>query len=44
MLRRADTIAGVRVAAQDGDIGTVSDLYFSDDSWSIRYIVVDTGP
>lgn len=30
--------------AADGEIGSVSDFYFSDDTWAIRYMVVDTGP
>ncbi len=31
------------IAAADGDIGTVSDLYFEDQSWTARYLVIDTG-
>jgi hypothetical protein len=31
------------IAASDGDIGTVSDLYFEDQSWTARYLVIDTG-
>jgi len=33
----------LNVAAPDGDIGTVADVLFEDDSWTIRYLVVDTG-
>jgi uncharacterized protein YrrD len=32
-----------KVVAQDGDIGSVSDLYFDDAYWVIRYLVVNTG-
>lgn len=42
MLWNASKIKGYSVAASDGDIGTVSDLLFDDDSWRIRWLVVDT--
>ena len=31
------------VDASDGHIGSVYDLYFDNDDWTIRYLVVDTG-
>jgi sporulation protein YlmC with PRC-barrel domain len=31
------------IAAQDGDIGRVDDVYFDDQSWTVRHVVVDTG-
>ncbi|HZW11970.1 MAG TPA: PRC-barrel domain-containing protein [Noviherbaspirillum sp.] len=31
------------VAAKDGDVGTVDDVYFDEEKWVIRYLVVDTG-
>jgi hypothetical protein len=43
MLRNADTMRGYRLGAADGEIGKVSDLYFDDDTWTIRYFVVQTG-
>ena len=43
MLWNASKIEGYTVAASDGDIGTVSDLLFDDQSWQIRWLVVDTG-
>lgn len=43
MLWNASRIKGYTVAATDGDIGTVSDLLFDDQSWHIRWLVVDTG-
>jgi hypothetical protein len=33
---------GYTVHARDGDIGKVCDFYFDDQSWTIRYAVVDT--
>jgi uncharacterized protein YrrD len=36
-------MAGFRIRAVDGDIGKVSDWYFDDQSWAVRYLVVDTG-
>jgi sporulation protein YlmC with PRC-barrel domain len=43
MLRSLKALLGYAVVATDGDIGTVHDFYFHDDSWIIRYLVVDTG-
>ncbi|MEI9973935.1 MAG: PRC-barrel domain-containing protein [Ignavibacteriota bacterium] len=31
------------IRAMDGEIGFVADIYFDDESWAIRYLVVDTG-
>ena len=43
MLRTASELKGIAIAATDGDIGSVKDLYFDDMSWTVRYLVVDTG-
>jgi hypothetical protein len=43
MLRSLKALHGHTVLAKDGDIGRVSDFYFHDDTWVIRYLVVDTG-
>jgi hypothetical protein len=43
MLRAASGFTGLSIAAADGDIGSVKDLYFDDLTWTIRYLVVDTG-
>ena len=43
MLRTAGELKGVTIEAMDGDIGSVQDLYFDDQTWTIRYLVVDTG-
>jgi uncharacterized protein YrrD len=43
MLQRLNPLRGCPVFALDGDIGAVKDFYFDDDTWTIRYVVADTG-
>jgi len=43
MIRSVQQTRGVAIEATDGPIGDVHDLYFHDDTWTIRYYVVDTG-
>jgi len=43
MLHCASDLKGYSLSAKDGEIGRVEDLYFDDQKWTIRYIVVDTG-
>jgi hypothetical protein len=43
MLRKVKDIRGSAIRATDGDLGEVDDLYFDDEDWAIRYLVVDTG-
>lgn len=43
MLRSLKEISGFRIHATDGDIGNVDDFFFEDNTWHVRYIVVDTG-
>lgn len=43
MLRPFDELRRYTIGAVDGDIGSVQDAYFDDASWTIRYLVVDTG-
>jgi len=43
MLRNVKDLRGYAILATDGAIGEVDDLYFDDDRWAIRYLVVDTG-
>ena len=43
MLRPVKSILNYKILATDGEIGSVQDLYFDDHSWTIRYLVVDTG-
>jgi sporulation protein YlmC with PRC-barrel domain len=42
-MNNASQMIGKTVVASDGEIGTVHDLYFDDRTWSVRYLVVDTG-
>lgn len=43
MLWNADELKGFRLHATDGDLGHVHDVLFADDTWQMRYLVVDTG-
>lgn len=43
MLRSVKALQGYTVRATDGDVGELKDLYFDDRSWTIRYLVVETG-
>jgi hypothetical protein len=43
MLHNLSDLKGLTMKARDGDIGEVEDFYFDDDSWTIRYLVIDTG-
>lgn len=43
MLHLARKVYGATIRATDGDIGTVEDFYFDEDSWTVRYLLVDTG-
>jgi hypothetical protein len=43
MLRSIKDLEHYAIGATDGDIGHVKDFYFDDDSWVVRYLVVDTG-
>ena len=36
-------LRGDAVLARDGRIGSVDDVYFDDERWAVRYVVVDTG-
>lgn len=43
MLKPFKQLRGCVLNAFDGEIGTVREFYFDDDSWTVRYLVVDTG-
>ncbi len=43
MLRNVKDLKGYAIHATDGVIGHVDDVYFDDEDWAIRYLVVDTG-
>jgi uncharacterized protein YrrD len=42
-LRSMGEVRGYVLRASDGDIGHVRDFILDDESWGVRYIVVDTG-
>jgi uncharacterized protein YrrD len=43
MLRTTRQLEGFELRARDGRIGHVTDLFFDDRRWTIRYFAVDTG-
>jgi sporulation protein YlmC with PRC-barrel domain len=43
MLRSMKDLVGYTIRATDGDIGQVSDFYFEDDKWVVRYLIVEAG-
>jgi hypothetical protein len=43
MLRLAHDMSGYSIGADDGPIGTINDFLFDDQTWLIRWLVVDTG-
>jgi uncharacterized protein YrrD len=43
MLRSIKDLTGFTIGATDGDIGTVRECYFDDVSFTVRFVVVDTG-
>ncbi|MGF6532694.1 hypothetical protein P3T20_003490 [Paraburkholderia sp. GAS206C] len=43
MLRNIAFLQGSAVKASDGDVGTVRQIYFDDEAWGVRYLVVETG-
>lgn len=44
MLHSLRGLQGYWLGAVDGRMGQVKDCYFDDQAWTVRYIVVDTGP
>jgi uncharacterized protein YrrD len=43
MIRPAKELEGYEIAARDGTLGSVKDVYFDDQQWLVRYFVVKTG-
>lgn len=43
MKRSSKSLTGFSITATDGEIGTVRDFYFDDETWTVRYLVVETG-
>lgn len=42
MLRDSKDFSGCTIRATDGEIGRVTTLFFDDERWAVRYVVVDT--
>lgn len=42
VLRSVSEVSGYHIQARDGEIGHVHDFIFDDETWTIRYLVVDT--
>jgi hypothetical protein len=43
VLRSISDLRRVTIAATDGEVGSVRDLYFDDLRWTVRYLVIDAG-
>ena len=43
MQHNVNSLVGYTISAKDGELGKVSEFYFDDHTWSIRYLVVETG-
>ena len=43
MLRSTTELSDCTIGATDGTIGSVKDVYFDDDKWVVRYLIVATG-
>jgi hypothetical protein len=43
MLTNITFLKGLAIHATDGELGTVDDFYFDDETWGIRYLTVKTG-
>lgn len=43
MKRRIESLIGFTIGGTDGEIGKVKEFYFDDKSWTIRYLIVETG-
>ena len=43
MQRSVNNLIGYSIIAKDGELGIVNEFYFDDLTWSIRYLVVNTG-
>jgi sporulation protein YlmC with PRC-barrel domain len=43
MKRSLKSLIGYTMGASDGEIGYVKEFYFDDETWTIRYLIVETG-
>jgi hypothetical protein len=44
VLRGLSDLKRLTIAATDGPLGSMGDLYFDERSWAVRYLVVDASP
>jgi sporulation protein YlmC with PRC-barrel domain len=42
MLHKIKDLQGDAIHAEDGEVGSVDDLYFDHEDWDVRYLVVNT--
>ncbi len=43
MLRNVKKLKGMKIIASDGEAGSIKDVYFDDEKWTIRHLQVDAG-
>jgi hypothetical protein len=43
MLTNTTNLKGFTIRARDGELGTVDQFYFDDETWAVRYLTVETG-
>jgi hypothetical protein len=43
MLMNTANLKGFAIRTRDGEVGTVDQFYFDDETWAIRYLTVETG-
>jgi hypothetical protein len=43
MLVSIDDLTGYDIVAIDGEIGSIRGIFFDDNSWKVRYLILDTG-
>jgi uncharacterized protein YrrD len=43
MKRKIKSLMGFTIGATDGIVGEVTEFYFDDKTWTIRYVIVETG-
>ncbi len=43
MLKNIKDLNGFSIRATDGELGTLNEFYFDDETWAIRYLTVETG-
>jgi sporulation protein YlmC with PRC-barrel domain len=43
MQRNINSLTGYKIKATDGEVGEVKEFYFDDETWIIRYLIIETG-